>query len=300
MEDDASSADAACALAPLDTCTEAVLIGLAGGRYFAGNGADVGHRSGQARHHGDQRLHQFVLRGALANDYGQIALGDLFGRMGDFVHGDDQRIQVVLDGVEFAVVGVGDLRRKVAFADAVHVVGGNVQGTDHRVQRVVDALDDLAVAPWNCSAFPRVASLPSTALFASISDSDIKRTQGLHHLDETLTQKVLFGLSLHFHGDVARGDFLLPARRDLCHIGHGAEGIARERPVHRRVQSMFTSTSPEMPVFRPPSAYRAEGLTDDTGMHQAQTKGRQDPHDDAKQQFGRSGEEALASALTFV
>ena len=61
------------------------------------------------------------------------------------VDGVDAVVQVVLDLVEVAVVGVGDLGRDVALGDAVHVLGGDVQRADHRVQRLVDALDDLAV-----------------------------------------------------------------------------------------------------------------------------------------------------------
>ena len=127
IEEEASSADAACALAPLDTCTEAALMDWLAPDTSSGDGADVGDRASQAGDHGAQGLHQLVLAGALANRDRQIALGDLLGGMRDLVHGGDERVQVVLDGVELAVVGVGDLRRKIAFADAIHVVGGDVQ-----------------------------------------------------------------------------------------------------------------------------------------------------------------------------
>ena len=43
------------------------------------------------------------------------------------IDGVDAGVQVVLDGVEVAVVGVGDLGGNVAPADPVHVVGGYVQ-----------------------------------------------------------------------------------------------------------------------------------------------------------------------------
>ena len=128
MEEEASSADAACALAPLETCTEAVLMAWLAPRHFAGDGADVGDRAGQAGDHRARACISLSCAGALANRDRQIALGDLFGGAGDLVHGGDERVQVVLDGVEFAVVGVGDLRRKVALADAIHIVGGDVSG----------------------------------------------------------------------------------------------------------------------------------------------------------------------------
>ena len=57
----------------------------------------------------------------------------------------DAGVEVVLDFVEIALVGVGDLGRDVAFRDAIHVLGRNVQGPDYGVERLVDALDDLAV-----------------------------------------------------------------------------------------------------------------------------------------------------------
>ena len=60
--------------------------------------------------------------GALPKLDGQVAVRDLLGGFSDIVHGVDQHVQVVLDGVEIAVVGVGDLGRHVALADPVHVI----------------------------------------------------------------------------------------------------------------------------------------------------------------------------------
>ncbi len=62
IEEEASSAEAACALAPFETCTEAVLIDWLAEADFAGNIADFAHRAGQAVHHGRQGLHELVLR----------------------------------------------------------------------------------------------------------------------------------------------------------------------------------------------------------------------------------------------
>ena len=77
IDDEASSAAAACALAPFDTCIEAVRDGLAGRRHLAGDGANVGDRSRQARHHGTESLHQLVLRGPLADGHRQVAIRNL-------------------------------------------------------------------------------------------------------------------------------------------------------------------------------------------------------------------------------
>ena len=82
---------------------------------------------------------------ALADRHRQVAVGDLLGGCGDLVHGRDQRIQVVLDGVEVAVVGVGDLRRNVALADPVHIVGGDVQRPDDGIQNGVHAAHDIRI-----------------------------------------------------------------------------------------------------------------------------------------------------------
>ena len=70
-------------------------------------------------------------------------LGQQVGVVHQRVDRVDGLVQVVLQRVEVAVVGVGDLRRDVALGDAVHVACGHVQRADHRVQRVVHALDDL-------------------------------------------------------------------------------------------------------------------------------------------------------------
>ena len=55
-------------------------------------------------------LHQLVLRRTLAKVHRQVAVGDLFGGRGDLVHRHDQRIEVLLDGVEITIVVLGDLR----------------------------------------------------------------------------------------------------------------------------------------------------------------------------------------------
>ncbi|GAM11841.1 hypothetical protein OR1_04159 [Geobacter sp. OR-1] len=59
------------------------------------------------------------------------------------VDGVDGLVEVVLDLVEVAVVGVGDPRRDVAFGDPVDIFGGNVQRPDDRIEGVVDTGHDL-------------------------------------------------------------------------------------------------------------------------------------------------------------
>ena len=62
------------------------------------------------------------------------------------VHHVDAGVEVVLDLVEVAVVGVGDLRRDVALGDPVDILGGDVDRADEGVDQVVDAADQLAPA----------------------------------------------------------------------------------------------------------------------------------------------------------
>ena len=60
------------------------------------------------------------------------------------IHRVDAGIEVLFEGVEVAVVAVGDLGRDRPLGDPVHVVGGHVERTDDGVERRVDAVDDAA------------------------------------------------------------------------------------------------------------------------------------------------------------
>jgi hypothetical protein len=55
----------------------------------------------------------------------------------------DAGIQVVLDGVEVALISVRNLRRDVAGGDAADIVRGDLQRTDDGVERPIDSVDDL-------------------------------------------------------------------------------------------------------------------------------------------------------------
>ena len=93
-------------------------------------------------------------------------MGDFVGGMRDLIHGADQRVEVVLDGVEVAVVGVGDLRRHVALADAVDIVGGDVQGLNHRVENAVDAAHDVGVGAAELVVVAALGELAGIGRFA--------------------------------------------------------------------------------------------------------------------------------------
>ncbi len=85
MEDEASWAEAACALAPLDNSTEAALMDLVASPTCFGDGANVADGVGDGTDHFAKGLHKFVLRGTFANVDRQIAPRDFFGRCGHFV-----------------------------------------------------------------------------------------------------------------------------------------------------------------------------------------------------------------------
>ena len=84
--------------------------------------------------------------GPIAHHHREVPLSDFFGGAGDIVHRDDERVQIVLDGVELAVIRVGDLRRKIALADAIHIVGRDVERSDDRVENGVHAAHDAGIS----------------------------------------------------------------------------------------------------------------------------------------------------------
>ena len=79
---------------------------------------------------------------------GELAVHGGFGEQPGVGHqqvdGIDTLVEVVLDGVEIAVVGVGDFGGNIALADAVDITGGDVERADDGIEGVIDTLDDLA------------------------------------------------------------------------------------------------------------------------------------------------------------
>ena len=72
-------------------------------------------------------------------------LGQHSGIGNEGVDGVDAGVEIVFDGVEVAVVGVGNLRRDRPLGDLIDIGGGNVERADHRIQGVVHPLHDLAI-----------------------------------------------------------------------------------------------------------------------------------------------------------
>ena len=75
-----------------------------------------------------------------------VAFDQFVGFGQQAAHRIDAVIQVVLDFVEIAVVGIGDFRRDVALADPVHIFGRDVDRADEGIAQVIDAADQLAPA----------------------------------------------------------------------------------------------------------------------------------------------------------
>ena len=137
---------------------EVAVIGVAD---LVGNGAarDLVHIIGRHIQRADDRIQSVVDAfhdlAVVAAVFGSVGAGGQFafhGRFGqhrgvghqgiDIV---DAVVEVVLDGVEIAVVGIGDLGRDGAARDLLHVIGRYVERRDHRIQHLVDALHHLAV-----------------------------------------------------------------------------------------------------------------------------------------------------------
>ena len=75
-----------------------------------------------------------------------VAWTSVFVSRSKAVHHIDAGVEVVLDLVEVAVVGVGDLRRDVALGDPVHIFGRDVDRGHEGVDQLVDAAHQLAPA----------------------------------------------------------------------------------------------------------------------------------------------------------
>ena len=56
--------------------------------------------------------------------------------------GFDTPVEIVLDGIEIAVVILGDFLRDFSAAYPVDIFGCNVERADHRIEHVVESLDD--------------------------------------------------------------------------------------------------------------------------------------------------------------
>ena len=57
----------------------------------------------------------------------------------------DAVVEIILDGIEIAVVGIADLAGDDAARDLVDVIGGDVERRNHGVQHGIDAADNVGI-----------------------------------------------------------------------------------------------------------------------------------------------------------
>jgi hypothetical protein len=71
----------------------------------------------------------------------------------------DAGVQVVLDGIEVAVISVGDLGRDGALGDLIDVGRGHVEGGDDGIENTVDPAHDFGVGAVELLRFAALAQL---------------------------------------------------------------------------------------------------------------------------------------------
>ena len=82
----------------------------------------------QGLEHRVQALAQEVLFRPFRDVDRQVSFGDFACHPGDFVHGIDQDVEVVLGLVEIPLVLIGDSRGDIPLADAIDIGGGHADG----------------------------------------------------------------------------------------------------------------------------------------------------------------------------
>ena len=130
------------------------------------------------------------------------------------VDGVDAAVEVVLDGVEVTVVGVGDLRGDVSLGDAIDVVGGHVEGPDHRIEAVVDALDDLLVVALVLAGVGAGGELALDRRHREHLGVGDEGGEGFHCLDEGRQQLILLRQAPDLH---ELGQLTQIPHRDVAH-----------------------------------------------------------------------------------
>ena len=163
-------------------------------------------------------------RGELALDRG---LGEQSGLGDQQVDSIDRLVEVVLDGVEVAVVGIGDLRRDIALGDALDVGRSNVQRRDDGVQRLIHTLHDLAEVTLMLGC---VGARGQLALDRGLGEQSGLGDQQIDGIDR-LVEVVLDGVEVtvvgigDLRGDIALGDALDVVRCDIEGKDDGLEGV---------------------------------------------------------------------------
>ncbi len=111
MDDETSSAEAACSVAPWDISWRWSCSWLPDATLAAA--VLISFTTSVTSTHCSEQLHRLVLVGTLFDGNNQVAAGDLLGGTRDLVHRVDEDVQVVLDLIEVPIIGVRDLCRDI-------------------------------------------------------------------------------------------------------------------------------------------------------------------------------------------
>ena len=147
-------------------------------------------------------------------------------RIGDQrVDGLDAGVEVVLQNIEVAVVGVGDLGRNVAPADPIDIIRGYIQRPNHRVQAIVHALHDLAIVALMLRG---VGARGQLAVHCRLREQPCIRNQRIDRVDACI-QVVLQNIEVavvgvgDFDRNVALADPVYVICRDVQRNNHGVK-----------------------------------------------------------------------------
>ena len=181
----------------------------------------------------------------------------MFGVGDQRVDGVDAGVEVVLDGVEVAVVVVGDLGRDVALGDLVDIVGGDVQRPDDRVERVVHALDDLAVVALMLGG---VGAGGKTSFHGGLGQRvgiGHQRADVILEQHQPLVDLIVLGSFVHLDRQIAIGDALHIGDERFEPAMHAVDGL-----LHLLVVALAGDLDPFSQVSSADQAQHAVAFTD--------------------------------------
>src|SRR6185369_2965199 len=116
---------------------------LTAGGNVVGSAHHIAHNHPEFLDHFLKRFHELIFRATLFNIDHQVAAGHLTRIGCDCIDCIDQYIEVVLDGIEIAIIVVGDSCWHVPLADAIHVVCCYIERPNNRIKGFVDTGDNF-------------------------------------------------------------------------------------------------------------------------------------------------------------
>ena len=137
---------------------------------------------------------------------GKLSFNCSFGkntRVGDqHVHGINALIEVVLYCIEVAIIGIGYLRRNIAFGNTIYIFRRYVEWPDYRIQAVINSLNNLAEITL---MFGSVRTCGEFAFYCRLGQNSRvynKQTYGINTLIEIVFQ--LIKITIVFIGNLRR------------------------------------------------------------------------------------------------